>query len=605
MPTTDPTRRHFLKSVAAVPGAAVLASANAGQRPVLECFDYTGVRLLPGRLLDQYRATRDFYLGLSEDNALHGFRTQAGLPAPGRNPGGWCSSGTGLVFGQWLSGMARMAKATNDTALRDKAVRMMGAWAQCFERTGQPGAHYPFDKTFCGLLDLHLYAGVPEALPLLKKLTTAAAASLPRARQLATPADQQAAAGGNEEWYTLSENQYRAFLATGDQQFRDFGDVWRYDAYWSRFLDTARPAPLRVHAYSHINSFNGLPLAYAASGDDRYLRMARNAYDFVHGTQMFATGGFGPGERIVGYDGDLGRALELHADTAEVPCGSWAGFKMSRYLLNYTGEARYGDWIERLLYNCIGAALPMQGDGETFYYGDYHTGSGTKSYLWDRWPCCSGSYIQAVADYVNLIYFRDPKGLFVNLFVPSEVTWSQDGRPMKLTQETEYPAQGETRLKIETASPVTAAIRIRVPDWAPELSVEVNGKPIKIPAKASTWAAIDRTWQNGDRITIKVPLEFRAEPVDRQHPDRVAIMYGPLVMVEDLRFNLGLQMPSGHHTPADLKARLRPAAGKPLHFEVVDPPGQVVHSGRFFPYYDAPAGLPYRMYHDFSRSEIA
>jgi uncharacterized protein len=594
-------------SVTAVPAtaAALGASAAPGPRPVLESFDYAGVRLLPGRFLDQYRATREFYLGLSEDNAVHGFRVQAGLPAPGRNPGGWCSSGTGLVFGQWLSGMARMAKATDDTALRDKAVRMMNAWAVCFQRTGQPGAHYPFDKTFCGLLDLHLYAGVPEALPLLQQLTAAASRSLPRARQLATTADQQAAAGGNEEWYTLSENQYRAYLATGDPVYRDFGDVWRYEAFWSRFLDTSRPAPLRVHAYSHINSFNGLPLAYAASGDERYLRMARNACDFVHGTQMFASGGFGPGERLVGYDGDLGRALELHADTAEVPCGSWAGFKMSRYMLNYTGEARYGDWIERLVCNGIGAALPMQGDGETFYYGDYHTGSGTRSYLWDRWPCCSGSYIQAVADYVNLIYFRDAKGLYINLFVPSEVTWTQGGKPVKLTQETEYPAQGETRLRIETAGPVTAAIRFRVPDWATQMSVEVNGEPVKVAVRPSSWAAIERLWQNGDRVTVRIRLELRAEAVDAQHPDRVAILFGPVLLVEDLRFNLGLQMQPGRHSPADLAARLIPETGKPLRFEVLDPPGQVVRSGRFFPYCDAPAGLPYRMYHDFSRSELA
>ena len=500
--------------------------------------------------------------------------------------------------------MVRMAKATADTAIRDKAVRMMTAWAQCFERTGQPGAHYPFDKTFCGLLDLHLYADVPEALPLLKRLTAAAAKSLPRARQLATPADQQAAAGGNEEWYTLSENLYRAYLATGELLFRDFGDVWRYDAYWSRFLNTSRPAALRVHAYSHVNSFSGLPLAYAANGDERYLRMARNAYDFIHGSQMFATGGFGPGERMVGYDGDLGRSLELHADTAEVPCGSWAGFKLSRYLLNYSGEARFGDWIERLLYNGIGAALPMRGDGETFYYGDYHTGSGTRSYLWDRWPCCSGSYIQAVADYVNLIYFRDPAGLYINLFIPSEVSWTQDGQPVKLTQETEYPENGETHLRIETSKSITSAIRFRVPDWATEVSVLVNGNPVTVNARPSSWAAIERRWQNGDRVAIRIPLGLRAEAVDAQHPHRVAISYGPVVLVEDLRFNLGLQVAPGHHTRADLAARLRPEADHPLRFEVLDPPGQVVRSGHFFPYYAAPAGLPYRMYHDFARSEV-
>jgi len=604
MSANDWHRREFLQSILSLPlAASVLTAQPSGVR--LESFDYSGVRLLPGRLRDQYRATRDFYAALPEDDLVHGFRVEAGLPAPGKPLDGWCHANSDVVFGQWLSGMARMAKATGDTVLRDKAARLMAAWARCFDKTGSLGGHYAFDKFFCGALDLHLYTANPEALPLLRRIAAAASKSLPRARRVASPADQQAAADGNSEWYTLSENLYRAYLATGEATFKDFGDVWRYEAYWSRFLETSTPPVLRVHAYSHVNSFNGLPMAYAVTGDERYLRMARNACDFVRNSQLFATGGFGPGERLAGYDGDLGRSLELHADTAEIPCGSWAGFKLSRYMLNCTGEARYGDWIERLVYNGIGAALPMTGNGETFYYGDYHTGSGTKYYLWDHWPCCSGTYIQAVADYVNLVYFRDSSGIYVNLFVPSEVTWQQAGQSVKLTQETKYPENEETHLRLETGGPVTASIRFRVPEWANAASVQVNGAPVALEIRPSTWATLARTWQSGDRIDIRVPMHLRAEAIDKQHPDRVAILYGPVVLVEDLRFNLGLQMPPGHHKPEDLAARLRPEDGHPLSFQVVDPPDQAIHSGRFFPYYEAVANLPYRMYHDFTRSELA
>lgn len=156
----DLPRREFLKSMVAMPVAAQAPDAKPAPAPrqLLESFDYSGVRLLHGRFLDQYRETRDFYLELSEEYAVHGFRVLVGLRAPGRNPDGWCKSGIGLVFGQWLSGMARMAKATADAALRDMAVGMMTAWAQCFERKGQPGARYPFGETLCGLLDPHLYA---------------------------------------------------------------------------------------------------------------------------------------------------------------------------------------------------------------------------------------------------------------------------------------------------------------------------------------------------------------------------------------------------------------------------------------------------------------
>lgn len=598
-------RRRFLQSVAGAPLLSTITSAQEkNQSPVrLESFDYADVRLLPSRFLTHYQATREFYFALPEDDVLHGFRVEAGLPAPGKGLDGWCSKTSGVVFGQWLSGMARMAKATNDSGMRDKSARLMRAWGETFKARPSATGHYFFDKMVCGLLDIHLYTENPDALPLLKALTDVALKQLGRTRHLAAAEDPQASAGKCLEWYTLSENLYRAYLATGDSRYKDFGDVWRYDAYWSKFLDSAAPEPLRAHAYSHVNSFSSAALTYHITQDPRYLRMTRNAYAFLRDSQMFAAGGYGPGERLVGYNGELGRALELHADTAEIGCGTWSGFKLSRYLINYTGEAQYGDWTERLLYNGIGAALPMADGGQTFYYADYRVGSGTKYYLWDHWPCCAGTHIQDVADYHNILYFRDHSGLYVNLFVPSEVTWQQRGQTIKVTQTTNYPESEEVRFSIKTEGPVAAALRFRVPDWASNGSVALNGAALRVDMRASTWATIERTWQDGDVVDLRLPMSLRAEPVDAQHPNRVAILYGPIVLVEDLRFNLGLQMPAGHHTPDDLKARLR-AADHPLHFRVVDPPEQVIRSGPFFPYYAAKESMPYRMYHDFSKDEL-
>lgn len=607
-------RREFMLSLMSIPLVGSAINAHPQQTtssPVrLESFEYGGVRLLPSRFRDQYLATRDFYFALPDDDLVYGFRKHAGLPAPGKSLDGWCSNNTEIVFGQWLSGMARMAKANDDTGMRDKAVRLMNAWEQTIKFSANagnsddgPNGHYSYDKMVCGLTDLYLYTGNSEAVRLLKKITENARQNLGRTRSLASPNDPLAGAGKCLEWYTLSENLCRAYLATGDPIYREFGDVWRYEAYWSMFLDTSAPPPLRIHAYSHVNSLSSAALCYHVSGDPRYLRIIRNAYNFIRRSQMFATGGYGPGERLVGYNGELGRSLELHADTAEIPCGSWAGFKLSRYLLNYTGEARYGDWIERLVYNGIGAALPMGEGGSTFYYADYRTGSGTKYYLWDHWPCCSGTYIQDVAEYPNIIYFRDTSGLYVNLFIPSEVTWQQSGQTMRLRQETKYPESEDIQLTIETDRPISSAISFRVPDWATTASVRVNGSAVPVDIRPSKWATLQRTWHKGDRIEIRIPMRLRAEAIDEQHPERVAILYGPVVLVEDLRFNLGLQMQAGHHSPEDLAARLRQGKN-PLQFDVIDPPDQVIRSGRFYPYYAAQRDIPYRMYHDFSQNEL-
>src|SRR5258708_11105852 len=122
---------------------------------------------------------------------------------------------------------------------------------------------------------------------------------------------------------------------------------------------------------------------------------------------------------------------------------------MARSLMTLTGEARYGDWIERLLYNGIGAALPITENGKNFYYADYRVAGGAKTYARSTYTCCSGTYLQAVAEYANLVYFKDATSLYVNLFLPSEVVWARPDGDVKLTQETSFPESELITLKLD------------------------------------------------------------------------------------------------------------------------------------------------------------
>jgi hypothetical protein len=145
----------------------------------------------------------------------------------------------------------------------------------------------------------------------MEKITRRAVKSLDRERVPANRAPWELHSGRPLEWYTVAENLYRAHALTGDPLYREFADVWLYPAYWNKFLATAAPGDASgVHAYSHVNSFSSAAMAYEVSGDERYLRAMRNAYDFMQDTQCFATGGYGPAERILPADGALGEALE-------------------------------------------------------------------------------------------------------------------------------------------------------------------------------------------------------------------------------------------------------------------------------------------------------
>ena len=598
---TQMPRRDFLK---AAPLAAYALTQIAKGDPIsspappkskIEAFDYRGVKLGASRWQKQFQAAHDFWLGLPEDDILHGYRVAAGLAAPGKPLGGWCARNSNTVFGQWLSGMSRMYRATGDTAIRDKAVRLFAGWSKTVKPDGDCGmGHYPFDKLVCGLVDLKVYADFPDAIPMLEKVVDFAAKKFSRENVPASP-QRGLYSGRVSEWYTLAENLYRAFQATGNAKFKDFGDVWLYHSYWNKFAESSSPPDAQgVHAYSHVNTFSSAAMAYAVSGDAQFLRIIKNAFDYLQNAQCYVTGGFGPSEFIVAPDGGLGRALDTRQDSFETGCGSWAAFKLSRYLMQFTGESRYGDWTERIFYNGIGAALPVTSEGKNFYYSDYRVDGGLKVYNWEAWTCCSGTYIQAVTDYHNIIYFKDASSLYVNLFVPSEVTWTRTNGGVKLTQETNYPEAETSTLTLELKQPAKFALKFRVPAWAREVSLKVNGAAANAECKPNTWAGIAREWNSGDRVEIRIPLAARMLPVDRQHPHRVAVARGPVAMVLEAAYHdAAFRLPG---TDAELNQWLV-ADDTPGFFKVQPTDGSRVRS-LLRPFYTIEENYPYKIYFD-------
>src|SRR5579863_5552203 len=365
----------YRASASAVGSASPSAPSSLPQSKI-QPFDYSGVTLRESRWKAEVQRARDYYLAVSNDDILQGFRARAGLPAPGKPLGGWCAKDSQVVFGQWLSGMSRLYRATNEAALRDKASYLLAEWGKTISPNGDCGMrHYSWDKTLCGLVDLQIYAGNSDAAALMERMLDWGSKNLEHDNMIVVPHHNTLYYGKPQEWYTLSENIFRAYQLTAEPKYKSFGEIWLYHSYWNKFANSASPMDAQgVHAYSHVNTFSSAAMAYAVSGDPKYLQIIRNAYDFLQNTQCYATGGYGPNERFMSSDGSLGKALETRSDTFETMCGSWAGFKLSRYLMQFTGEARYGDWIENLVYNGIGAALPMAAQGRTFYYSDYRFG---------------------------------------------------------------------------------------------------------------------------------------------------------------------------------------------------------------------------------------
>jgi DUF1680 family protein len=603
-------RRDFLKAVPSAVAALAYVShdpfalANTSSQLKIEPFDFQGVRLLKSRWQGQVEGARQYYLGLSDDDILHGFRAAAGLPAPGKTLGGWASRSTGGLLGDWISAMSRLYRATGDTAYRDKATYLMTEWAKTIGPGGNPRVE--FAKLNCGLVDMHLYAGDKTALPLLERATDWASKNLSRERMPAIKEDNVYYSGRPGEWYKLSENLYRAYQVTGDPKYKSFAEVWLYPSYWNKFAKTADPSDAHgVHAFSHVNTFSSTAMHYAVTGDPASLQILKNAYDYFQNRQCYATGGYGPNERFMAPDGSLGKALDTRSDTFETGCGTWGAFKMAQHLIQFTGEARHGDWIEKLFYNGVGASLPVTDGGRNFYYSDYRVAGGMKIDRWDNFTCCSGTYFQNLADYYNLIYFKDRAGLYVNLYVPSEVSWEHQGNEIKVAQQTDYPLADTVALSMDMKRSAEFDLRFRVPEWCDAMSVKVNGVAVKLACKPGTWATLARTWNPGDKVEVQIPMRLRMQPVDRQHPDRVAVVRGPVVLALDDDYH-----DPNFELPGDDEAlnKLLIADDSPLasHFSapsvpgmyrVERPDGQNIRL-RFRPFYAYNEGFPYQMYFD-------
>ncbi len=535
------TRREFLAGAAAIAlsnGDAASALSNTSD-PLAE-FDYGAVQLTGGPLKRQHDRIHASYLALDNDRLLRVYRERAGLPAPGASMGGWYDRDgfvPGHSLGQYISGLARIGRTMGDPACADKVGELVKGFAatlgpkdQCFAAPNAQNVWpcYILDKHLAGLMDACNLSGVTQARDLVPRVFHGALPYIPelgrdRIGKKNPPYD---------ETYVLPESLFLAYEMTGDRALYDRAIAYLLDREFFDPLARGDDVLPGRHAYSHVIALSSAGKARLVLGDQKYLRAMQNASDFLQTTQQFATGGWGPNETFIEpHKGQLYESLGTTNDHFETPCGSYAAIKLARYLLCATGDARFGDSLERVLLNGLLAARDPDSDGDYFYYSTYGARA-QKEFYPKKWPCCSGTLVEGVADYVKNIYFRANNGVAVNLFTPSQIKWNEHGTPVTLTQETDYPLGETVTVRIACKAPVEFALHLRIPAWLPETpSLQVNEKQVNVQIRRG-FAVIRRRWSNSDVVTLDLKQEFRTEAIDDLHPETVALLYGPLVYVE-------------------------------------------------------------------------
>jgi len=318
-----------------------------------------------------------------------------------------------------------------------------------------------------------------------------------------------AAIAGNERWRTLAHRFDRE---------RIYGP-----------LAAGRDELQGLHVNTTIPQIIGAARGYEVTGDRHLHDVADYFWRTVTQRRTYCTGGSSNEESWNAPPGEL--AKELSGYTQEC-CVTYNLQKLTRHVFGWTADPRAADYYERAYYNGI-LGVQHPADGDKLYYVPLKSGYwklfGTP--LHDFW-CCTGSMAESFAKLGDSIYFRDAHagedaGLYVNLFVASELQWKEKG--VQIVQDTRLPDEDTVRITIRAAKPVRMPLRIRVPYWAEGGSASLNGRRLEGFAAPSSYFVLDRVWKGTERIEVTLPMRLHAAPMP-DDPTVVAVMYGPLVL---------------------------------------------------------------------------
>jgi DUF1680 family protein len=556
------TRRRFLTSSAAALlapriGRAAGSSENDRIRIVARPFPAGAVRLLPGPFLDAAEVNRRYLAGLDTDRLLHTFRTNAGLPSSAEPLGGWEAPDNelrGHFTGHYLTACALATAGTGDPTLAANGRRTVSALAECQgalgtgylsafpdeffarlrggERVWAP--FYTLHKIMAGLYDQYALTANRQALDVLRGMadwTCRWASDLDDA-QMARVLDVEFG-GMNDVLYTLAAE-------IGEPSYRELAHRFDHERLFGPLAE-GRDELRGLHVNTQIPKVIGAARRDETipGGDPRARAIASYFWTEVVAKRSYATGGTSNEEEWRTDPGKL--ASELGVYTQECCC-TYNMLKLTRHVFGWTADPACAEYAERALFNGIlGTQHPS--DGAKLYY--VPLGSGWWKYfgtpLADFW-CCTGTGAESFAKLGELAYFHDASGVWVNLFVASELSWPRAG--LSLRQETRFPDEPSTRLRLRLREPRRFALRLRVPGWAGRGEARVNGKTY--PGETSRgYLVLDRTWNDGDRVDWSFPMALRAVPMP-DDPTLAAVAWGPVVLAGRLG-KQGL-------TPATLRA---------------------------------------------------
>ena len=561
-----------------------------------EPFDLREVQLLDGPFKHARDVNHQLLLKLDLDRMLYPFRREAGLPSPVKGSDELFFMFTGHVAGHYLSACALDYRNSGDAELKKRADHVVAVLAECQAKIGNgyiggfserailafvglvqdPSLNpnvpwYCLHKVYAGLLDMYLLTGNEQALEVLKK----AADWIDQTTSQLPELKMQSMLG--REHGGMNEVLANLYAATGEEKYLRLSQRFNHHAILDPFAKGEDPLD-RNHANTQIPKFIGVARQYELTGDPDLKTIASGFWKNVTEERSYVTGGDSEYERFT----PKGYLSHFLGERLTETCNVYNMLKLTRHLFCLDPQAGYSDFYERALINQILSTRHPETGGQLYFQflqsGESKTQRPGSLWNWAfplnlkpedaqtngrELTCCPCTGMESNAKYEDSIYFHNGKNeLYVNLFIPSVLDWKEAG--LTLRQETGYPQQGSTRLILACQKPLPLTLKIRRPWWATkEFQILVNGEKQETASSPGSYVSIERTWQNGDKLEVLMPMSFHMEGF-KDNPKRAALMYGPLVMAGITEKNdpFSAIVTKDEHFLDTLK----PVVGKPLEF---------------------------------------
>jgi DUF1680 family protein len=550
----DLSRRSFLTTGVSAAGICMvgqtaLAQALQGEAaqasPRLEAFPLSNVRLSPGIFKEQEEINARYLDSLASERLLHSFRVTAGVTSNAAPFKGWedptCELRGHFAGGHFLSAVAMASAGSGNDVLRVRGNDVVAGLAACQKKSGSGylsafptdlfehlaagkpvwAPFYTYHKIMAGLLDMYVLTGNTDALQVAEGMAGwvdgyfEGISDIQRQHMLRT------------EYGGMNEVLVNLAALTKKQQYIDTAHLFEQPSILDP-LAQRRDELQGLHANTNVPKMIGAARMYEVTGDQRYRQIAEYFLEEVLTARNYAIGNTSLDEHWSTAPGQLEGTLQW---TNAECCVAYNLMKLQRLVFGWTADTRWMDAYERTLFNARLGTQNAQGLKQYFFplaAGYWRTYNSPEESFW----CCTGTGAEEFAKFADTIYFRRGRDLYVNQFIASTLDWREEGLTVK--QVTQFPHEQGTTLKLESTRPALRTMHVRIPGWTTGAAeVKINGRPLEAIADPGSYLAIRRIWQNGDTITISLPMELRQEPLPGD-PSVSAVLYGPLVLAANL-----------------------------------------------------------------------